>query len=302
MRSPACSLSHPFTRPLTNMAPPGARRPAPPPPRSTRAGGAPPPAFVSHDLTLPRPSSIAHWQLRDLVACPDAEGELYLVRHCATLRYDVVGGKVRVWGPRSREDLFAKCAPARKTSSPPMLPPLVRAPGGPAVGFARRFFASQAGASVTERILVEAYVCSEPVLAVRWPREKGVRVKTRRRAGSPGESGGVVFSLASRSLSLSLLLLPTAVHGRASPPIRPYLLHSRLRHHCRRRPARAGKWGEREGEGGTREGPPIRRGAHPAPGSSTAPPSAPLTHATHTPHPRPRSSFPHSPARRPPPG
>ena len=120
--------------------------------------------------------------------------------------------------------------------------------------------------------------------------------------GESGESGGVVFSLASRSLSLSLLLLPTAVHGRASPPIRPYLLHSRLRHHCRRRPARAGKWGEREGEGGTREGPPIRRGAHPAPGSSTAPPSAPLTHATHTPHPRPRSSFPHSPARRPPPG
>jgi hypothetical protein len=32
--------------------------------------------------------------LRDLVACPDEEGELYLVRHCATLRYDVVGGKV----------------------------------------------------------------------------------------------------------------------------------------------------------------------------------------------------------------
>ena len=217
MRSPACSLSHPFTRPLTNMAPPGARRPAPPPPRSTRAGGAPPPAFVSHDLTLPRPSSIAHWQLRDLVACPDAEGELYLVRHCATLRYDVVGGKVRVWGPRSREDLFAKCAPARKTSSPPMLPPLVRAPGGPAVGFARRLFASQAGASVTERILVEAYVCSEPVLAVRWPREKGVRVKTRRRAGSPGRAGAW-SSLSPHALSLSLSPPPPHCSPRSCKP------------------------------------------------------------------------------------
>ena len=81
------------------MAPPGARRPPPAPPRwAARAGGAPPPAFVAHDRTLARPSSIAHWQLRDLVACPEVEGELYLVRHCATLRYDVASGKVRMLG------------------------------------------------------------------------------------------------------------------------------------------------------------------------------------------------------------
>ena len=97
------------------MAPPGARRAPPPPPRgpggagagpgssssgsaAAPGGGPPPPAFVSHDATLARPTSIAHWQLRDLLACPSAEGELYLVRHCATLRYDVDTGKVREGG------------------------------------------------------------------------------------------------------------------------------------------------------------------------------------------------------------
>jgi hypothetical protein len=122
------------------MAPPGARRPPPAPPRwAARAGGAPPPAFVAHDRTLARPSSIAHWQLRDLVACPEVEGELYLVRHCATLRYDVASGKVRMlgrWeGGRGREGRGAgagcgACARATQGAGVRALSPAVkRRPG-----------------------------------------------------------------------------------------------------------------------------------------------------------------------------
>ena len=44
-----------------------------------------------------QPTSIHHWQLRDLVACDDA-GSIYCVHDSATVRYDIATGKVRSMG------------------------------------------------------------------------------------------------------------------------------------------------------------------------------------------------------------
>jgi len=77
-------------------------------------------AFADFSGTLPRASSIAHWQLRDLVCCADAgvslssssssssnasssssksssddPYQLFVVRHCSTLRYSLRDRKVR---------------------------------------------------------------------------------------------------------------------------------------------------------------------------------------------------------------
>ena len=62
-----------------------------------RAGTAAPTraVFVTRDGMLPRSSSVQHWQLRDLVACPSPGGALYVVRHCSILRYSLKDGKVR---------------------------------------------------------------------------------------------------------------------------------------------------------------------------------------------------------------
>ena len=82
---------------------------------------APSRAFADFSGTLPRASSIAHWQLRDLVSCvsnpnassssssasssafspsrPDAyDPQLFVVRHCSTLRYSLRERKVRSYG------------------------------------------------------------------------------------------------------------------------------------------------------------------------------------------------------------
>ena len=72
-------------------------------------------AFAEYSGTLARASSIAHWQLRDLVCCvanPNASApsstssssrrsddaydpQLFVVRHCSTLRYSLRDRKVR---------------------------------------------------------------------------------------------------------------------------------------------------------------------------------------------------------------
>lgn len=68
------------------------------PPRGGAASLAPARAvFVTRDGMLPRSSSVQHWQLRDLVACP-TPGALYVVRHCSILRYSLKDGKVSVGG------------------------------------------------------------------------------------------------------------------------------------------------------------------------------------------------------------
>ena len=79
--------------PLLGLSPPTMAVPDAPP----RAGTAAPSraVFVTRDGILPRSSSVQHWQLRDLVACPSPGGALYVVRHCSILRYSLKDGKVR---------------------------------------------------------------------------------------------------------------------------------------------------------------------------------------------------------------
>lgn len=42
-----------------------------------------------------RTSTIQHWQLRDLLHCPDADTEVYCVHRHRTLRYDINNDRVR---------------------------------------------------------------------------------------------------------------------------------------------------------------------------------------------------------------
>ena len=74
--------------PLPSRANGRPRRP-PPPLHPVRA------AFFTRDGLLPRPSSVQHWQLRDLVACPRPGGGVFVVRHCSVVRYGLKDGKVR---------------------------------------------------------------------------------------------------------------------------------------------------------------------------------------------------------------
>lgn len=48
-----------------------------------------------------RTSTIQHWQLRDLLHCPDADSELYCVHRNRTLRYDTHSDRVSL---RARQE------------------------------------------------------------------------------------------------------------------------------------------------------------------------------------------------------
>ena len=100
-------------------------------------------AFAEYSGTLARASSIAHWQLRDLVCCvanPNASApsstssssrrsddaydpQLFVVRHCSTLRYSLRDRKVRkitmMWyEARKARTTKENGAPEKRLSSP----------------------------------------------------------------------------------------------------------------------------------------------------------------------------------------
>ena len=105
---------------------------------------APSRAFAEYSGTLARASSIAHWQLRDLVCCvsnPSASAaapassaptssrsdaydpQLFVVRHCSTLRYSLRDRKVRkitmMWyEARKARTTKENGAPEKRLSSP----------------------------------------------------------------------------------------------------------------------------------------------------------------------------------------
>eukprot|EP00951_Prasinocladus_malaysianus_P028031 scaffold253834_cov48-Prasinocladus_malaysianus.AAC.1 len=49
--------------------------------------------YLIHWCTADRPTSIQHWQLRDLVSCPYGPEDIYTVHEASTIKYNTTTGR-----------------------------------------------------------------------------------------------------------------------------------------------------------------------------------------------------------------